>query len=184
MVIILLLFPLMGVAEIHRVGGDVKAPLVIRDVAPIYTEEARQARITGIVILETVIDHNGVVKDVRVLKPLPFGLSEAASSAVKQWIFKPATLHGEAVDVVMNLTINFKLDETPKSDSHLTRRVPARSTPPYRPARNQPIAGCHASVPNSGSSSRRRARRQFRTPLRSQRRGRELRPRLTSARTT
>ena len=51
-------------------------------------------------------------------KPLPYGLSEAAADAVKQWIFKPATLNGEAVDVLFNLTINFNLDKPKDSDSH------------------------------------------------------------------
>jgi TonB family protein len=96
--------------QLYRAGGDVKAPVAVVHVNPIYPEEARQARVSGIVILETVIDRNGVVKDVRVRKPLPFGLSEAAVDAVKQWSFKPGTFKGEAVDVVFNLTINFKLD--------------------------------------------------------------------------
>ena len=97
-------------AQPYRVGGDVKAPVAIVHVDPIYPDEARKARISGIVILETVIDHNGVVKDVTVRKPLPFGLSEAAVNAVKQWSFKPGTLKGEAVDVIYNVTVNFQLE--------------------------------------------------------------------------
>lgn len=118
MVVFLLLFPLIGMARLHHVGGDVKAPVVISSVNPAYPEEAREARISGIVILEAVIDHTGIVKEVRVLKPLLHGLSEAAADAVKQWIFKPATLNGEAVDVLFNLTINFNLDKPKDSDSH------------------------------------------------------------------
>jgi TonB family protein len=109
-ILILLFIPLVANAQPFRVGGDVKAPVAIVYVDPIYPQEARQARVSGIVILDTVIDHNGVVKDVRVRKPLPFGLSEAAVDAVKQWSFKPGTLNGEAVDVVFELTVNFKLD--------------------------------------------------------------------------
>lgn len=92
-----------------RVGGDVKAPVVINRVEPMYPEEARKARITGIVIVEATIDRNGVVKNATVLKPLPFGLDQAALDAVRQWTFKPGTLNGEPVDVFFNLTINFKL---------------------------------------------------------------------------
>jgi type IV pilus assembly protein PilQ len=58
-----------------------------------------------------VIDHTGVVKDARVLKPLPFGLDQAALDAVKQWTFQPATLNGQAVDVLFNVTINFRAAE-------------------------------------------------------------------------
>ena len=109
-VTLLLLVAMVANAQPYRVGGDVKAPVAIVHVDPIYPDEARKARISGIVILETVIDHNGVVKDVTVRKPLPFGLSEAAVNAVKQWSFKPGTLKGEAVDVIYNVTVNFQLE--------------------------------------------------------------------------
>ena len=103
-----------GRADVLRVGGDVKAPVIITRAEPQYNEEARQARIQGIVILEVLIDKTGAVREVTVLKPLPFGLSEAAAEAVRQWTFVPATKDGEAVDVVFNLTVNFKLDGTKK----------------------------------------------------------------------
>jgi TonB family protein len=94
----------------YPVGGDVKAPVAIVHVNPVYPEAARIERISGMVVLETIIDHTGAVRDIKVLKPLPQGLSEAAVDAVKQWVFKPGTINGEAVDVVFNLTINFKLE--------------------------------------------------------------------------
>ncbi len=94
-----------------RVGGDVKAPVVINRVEPIYTVMARKSRISGIVILEAIIDHTGVVKDAQVLKPLPYGLDQAALDAVKQWKFRPGTLNGQPVDVIFNLTVNFRYAE-------------------------------------------------------------------------
>ncbi|HXH95143.1 MAG TPA: energy transducer TonB [Thermoanaerobaculia bacterium] len=94
-----------------RVGGDVKAPVVIHRVEPIYTVLARKSRISGIVILEAIIDHTGVVKDVQILKPLPFGLDQAAIDAVKQWTFRPGMLNGQPVDVIFNLTILFRAPE-------------------------------------------------------------------------
>jgi TonB family protein len=96
-----------------RVSGDVKAPALINRVEPIYPEEARKARIMGIVIVQATIGEDGAVKNVEVLKPLPFGLDQAAVDAVKQWTFKPATLDGKPVAVLFNLTINFKLSTPP-----------------------------------------------------------------------
>ena len=93
-----------------RVGGDVKAPVAISKVDPQYPEVARKARISGIVILECTINKNGDVTDVHVLKPLPFGLDQAASDAVRKWKFKPGTLNGQPVDVLFNLTVQFKLN--------------------------------------------------------------------------
>ena len=52
----------------------------------------------------------GDVTDIHVLKPLPFGLDQAAVDAVKRWKFKPGTLNGQPVDVIFNLTVNFKLN--------------------------------------------------------------------------
>jgi protein TonB len=118
-ILVLLLTPLIATAQPYPVGGDVKAPVVIVHVNPVYPEEARQERISGIVILETIIDHTGAVRDVKVLKGLPHGLSEAAVNAVKQWVFKPGTINGEAVDVIFNLTINFRLEKkAPDPEPH------------------------------------------------------------------
>ena len=91
------------------VTGDVTKPEKVHDVQPRYTEIARKARIQGAVILQATIDKNGDIMDVKVLKPLPMGLAEAAEAAVKQWKFKPATLNGKPVAVCYNLTVNFQL---------------------------------------------------------------------------
>ena len=93
-----------------RVGGDVKAPIPTNRVDPEYTEAARKARIAGIVVVEAVIDRNGNVDRVRIVKGLPAGLGESAVAAVRQWKFKPGTLNGTPVDVIFNLTVNFKVD--------------------------------------------------------------------------
>ena len=91
-----------------RVGGDVRPPSVVKRVEPIYPEEARRERVSGIVILEVLVDKAGNVRDAVVLKDLP-GLSESALAAVRQWTFQPGTANGEPVDVIFNLTVNFKL---------------------------------------------------------------------------
>jgi protein TonB len=88
----------------------VKAPVVRHRVDPVYPEEARRARVAGIVIIEAVIGKDGRVKSARVLKPLPFGLDEAALDAVKQWTFDPGTLDGQPVDVVYTLTVNMRVN--------------------------------------------------------------------------
>ncbi len=100
---------LMNVEDALRVGGDVKAPVVVSRVEPMYTESARADRVSGIVIVEALVDKSGAVRDAIVLKDLPYGLGESALEAVKQWRFAPAIRNGEPVDVLFNLTVNFKL---------------------------------------------------------------------------
>jgi protein TonB len=92
-----------------RVGGDVKAPVVTDRVEPKYTDTARTARVQGVVIVEAVIDKTGHVDQVKVLKGLPLGLSEEAERAVREWHFKPGTMNGQPVDVIFDLTVNFRL---------------------------------------------------------------------------
>ena len=92
-----------------RVGGDVKPPEKVTAPQPQYTEIARKARISGVVIVEAIIDKAGNVTNVKVLKGLPMGLDDAAADAVKKWKFKPATLNGKPVSVIYNLTVNFQL---------------------------------------------------------------------------
>jgi TonB family protein len=92
-----------------RVGGDVQPPVKVSAPSPQYTEIARKARIQGVVIVEAIIDKQGNVTNVKVLKGLPMGLDSAAADAVKKWKFKPATLNGKPVAVIYNLTVNFRL---------------------------------------------------------------------------
>ncbi len=93
-----------------RVGGAVTRPkLISQGAKPVYTEAARKARLTGVVILESVIDQQGDVTETRVLKGLPMGLDQAAVEAVETWKFEPATFEGKPVKVYYVLTVNFQL---------------------------------------------------------------------------
>lgn len=91
------------------VGADIKVPVQIHAPQPPYTASARGAGVQGIVILEALIDHNGDVQEVKVLKGLPFGLEKSAIKTVKKWKFEPATLDGKPVAVYYNLSIKFTL---------------------------------------------------------------------------
>jgi TonB family protein len=92
-----------------HVGGDVKAPVKISAPQPQYTEIARKARIQGVVIVQAIINKQGEVTDVKVLKGLPMGLDQSAVDAIRKWRFEAATLNGKPVDVYYNLTVNFTL---------------------------------------------------------------------------
>ena len=91
------------------VEGDVLPPKRTFAPRPNYTEEARRARVQGVVILQAVVDAVGNVGYVKVLKGLPEGLTESAVQVVEQWRYEPATLNGEPVPVYINLTVNFSL---------------------------------------------------------------------------
>jgi TonB family protein len=89
-----------------RIGGDLRPPTKIRDVKPVYPPLARQAGVTGVVILEVVIDTDGNVGEARVLRSIPL-LDQAALDAVKDWKYVPTQMNGTAIPVIMTVTVNF-----------------------------------------------------------------------------
>ena len=92
-----------------RVGGEIKTPVKIKDVRPVYPDDARAAGVTGVVILEARIGIDGSVEEAHVLKSIPL-LDEAALDAVKQWKFVPTLLNGQPTPVIMTTTINFTME--------------------------------------------------------------------------
>jgi protein TonB len=91
-----------------RVGGQIKEPKKLKNVAPVYPDIAKQARVQGVVILECTISPQGKVNDVKVLRGIPL-LDQAAIDAVRQWVYTPTLLNGVPVPVIMTVTVNFKL---------------------------------------------------------------------------
>jgi len=100
-------------AGIMKAGGAVSHPEKIAGVRPKYTEEARLAKVRGVVVIGSIIDAEGCVRKMKVLKGLPDGLSEAALGATRLWVFSPAHLQEKPVPVYYSLTINFQIDPTP-----------------------------------------------------------------------
>jgi protein TonB len=74
-----------------------------------FTDEARRRNISGDVLLEIVVTRDGRVGDVKVLQGLGAGLDERALAAVRQWQFAPARRQGQAVDVVVEVAVEFTL---------------------------------------------------------------------------
>lgn len=93
-----------------RVGSDVKEPKKIKDVRPVYPEDAKAAGVQGIVIIEALIGTDGAVKEAKVLRSVAM-LDAAALEAVIQWRYTPTLLNGEAVELVMTVTVTFTLSE-------------------------------------------------------------------------
>lgn len=84
-------------------------PVKIHDPQPQYNEDARKARIQGVVMLDALIDETGTVRGTDLVKGLPMGLTLEAYKAVKTWRFKPVVVDGEPVRVIYRLTVNFRL---------------------------------------------------------------------------
>ena len=96
------------------VKGDITHPRKVNAPSPLYTQIAKEKGIQGMVILQAVISEEGTVGEIEVLKGMPYGLTETAAEALRQWTFEPATLEGEPVAVYYHLTFNFRLKEKQK----------------------------------------------------------------------
>jgi len=70
-----------------------------------------RAKIQGSVVLECVVQTDGTVGDVRVVRSLDvtYGLDEEAIKAAKQWKFAPGTRNGEPVPVMVSIELTFTL---------------------------------------------------------------------------
>ena len=92
-----------------RPGSGIEPPSLLKEVRPDYSEEARRQRVEGDVLLEIVVRHDGSVGDVRVRSGLGHGLDQRAVQAVRQWRFAPARRRGTPVDVMVEVSVEFKL---------------------------------------------------------------------------
>jgi protein TonB len=93
-----------------RVGGIVISAKLIYQPKPEYPELARLARTEGAVEIEAVIGKDGTIEELKALRGHPL-LVKAALEAVRQWRYQPTLLNGEPVEVLTEITVNFKLAE-------------------------------------------------------------------------
>ncbi len=93
----------------YRVGGGVSAPKAIYDPDPEYSEEARQAKFQGTVLLWVIVGADGRPRDIRVQRSLGMGLDEKAVEAVRQWRFEPSVKDGHPVASQVNIEVSFRL---------------------------------------------------------------------------
>ena len=90
------------------IGGHVLEAMIVRRVLPVYPQLAKQARISGTVRLVGVIARDGTVQKLQVVSGHPM-LVQSAVDAVKQWLYRPTLLNGEAVEVIAPIEVNFTL---------------------------------------------------------------------------
>jgi TonB family protein len=90
--------------------GGVTAPRCVYCPQPSYSEEARKAKIAGIVVLKIVVTADGRAENVQIVKGPGAGLERQAMEAVKNWRFKPANgPEGTPVACQVAIEISFKI---------------------------------------------------------------------------
>jgi protein TonB len=94
---------------VMKIGGGVSSPVLIHQVEPEFSEEARKAKFMGNVLVNLVVDPLGMPRNVRVVQGVGMGLDEKAMEAVKQYRFRPAMEGGKAVAVELNVEVEFQI---------------------------------------------------------------------------
>jgi len=94
---------------LRAIGGGVSSPIVIHEVEPEFSEEARRAKFMGNVLVNLIVDAKGMPENVHVARGVGMGLDQKAVEAVKQYRFKPALENGKPVAVELNVLVNFQI---------------------------------------------------------------------------
>jgi protein TonB len=92
-----------------RVESNVEAANLIKKVIPIYPQIARSARIQGTVRFTAHIGKDGRILNLKFTSGPPV-LVDSATTAVKQWVYRPTLLNGEPVEVITQVEVNFTLN--------------------------------------------------------------------------
>jgi TonB family protein len=95
----------------YKVGiGGIGFPRCIACPDPSYSDQARSAKVSGIVLLHLIITAEGHTANIQVQRSLGYGLDEEAVKAVGNWRFRPAVgLDGNPVPVWTDIEANFRI---------------------------------------------------------------------------
>ena len=94
---------------LHQDAVDSR-PVLLNNPQPLYTESARAHKIQGIVRARILVDSNGAVRNVVIVRGLPDGLNEQAIAAAYQMRFRPALKNGQPVSYWVNsVEVEFNL---------------------------------------------------------------------------
>ncbi|MGA8073980.1 MAG: energy transducer TonB [Candidatus Acidiferrales bacterium] len=91
-----------------RIGGNVQAAKMIRQITPVYPQIAKTAHVQGTVILRAIISKDGTVQELQYISG-PALLMRSAMDAVRQWKYQPTLLNGEPVEVDTTISVVFTL---------------------------------------------------------------------------
>jgi TonB family protein len=96
-------------ASIKVVSEGMTPPKVLNSIDPSSNEFAQKYGIAGMELLRTVVDASGTPRQIVIARPIGFGLDEKAVDAVKKSHFQPAKLNGQAVPVVIDMVVTFRI---------------------------------------------------------------------------
>lgn len=97
-------------ADPSIVQGSLASARILKEVKPAYPPEAKAAGEHGVVVLEAIVDVEGKVSHVEVLRSVSRALDAAAKEAVGQWEFEPARSGDRPVRVRLTVAVRFNFE--------------------------------------------------------------------------
>jgi peptidyl-prolyl cis-trans isomerase A (cyclophilin A) len=94
--------------KVVNISAGVAVGMLVSKTPPVYPIDAKEAGVSGTVVLAASIDTDGTVKELHVVSG-PDQLQQAALDAVKQWRYRPYLLNGRPVEVRTQINIIFTL---------------------------------------------------------------------------
>lgn len=88
---------------------QVTPALLLYKIEPEYSDEARKAKLQGVVVITAEIDTAGLTRNLHVARPLGLGLDEKAIEAAARWRFRPALADGRPVASMVTIEVSFRL---------------------------------------------------------------------------
>ena len=98
-----------NIGTVYKGGDGITLPVLLHQVDPEYSEEARKTKYSGSVLLRIDVDATGQARNIRVVRSVGLGLDEKAAEAVARWIFRPGTKDGKPVAVEALVEVSFRL---------------------------------------------------------------------------
>jgi len=91
-----------------RVGGNIRPPMKLKDVKPIYPASLRGTGASGDVVLDAVIGVDGFIHDIRAREGSQAAFVNAFIEAVTQWEFDATLLNCVPVETQVTITGHFR----------------------------------------------------------------------------
>jgi protein TonB len=94
--------------RVMNISAGVAGGLLIQKTAPVYPQIAKEARVSGTVVIQATISKAGLITNLRVVNG-PTMLRQPALDAVRTWRYRPYLLDGEPVEVETTVSVTFTL---------------------------------------------------------------------------
>jgi TonB family protein len=93
-----------------KIASGIMAGSRTNFVPPVYPQAAKDAKISGTVLLHAIIGKDGTITSLKLVSGPP-ELAQSALDAVQHWTYKPYLLNGEPTEVETTITVNYSLSK-------------------------------------------------------------------------